>query len=389
MLKKFLQLLCGNSFLKNKSYNELIYFYSYFDSSTGGASEYGKFIKEYFGNLSQFTKISIFSETDNSGKIKKFIANNIYFNQVLAPFHSRKNNSNKLHLFIKQNIQIFFLIFKFIFSSFFVKDKKKIVIMFHCCFFSTISIYAPLIYLIKNLSRKKIIFVCDFRDRGFTKFININSFHSGISSSKNITHFIESRGLDNFTHIPIPFYRKSSIRKYNLSNYGISSKYIFSTIGINFNKGLHILLEAFSKLKCKDIKLVLCGKDVNNEYILLSDNFKHNLIYLGEVDNDEVRYLMSMSELVIIPSSIEGMSRTGLEAIDVKSKVLIPNNLFELKKNNPSFVINPYSSLNIHAKLKEHLKNKSPSLKYDLTLHDPEAIFHKYSNYFNYLLKSF
>ena len=115
--------------------------------------------------------------------------------------------------------------------------------------------------------------------------------------------------------------------------YGLSKgDYICTVSRLTAEKGLHYLIEAYNKIKT-DKKLVIAGDTSDtDEYVayikqMAGDN--PNIIFTGFISGDILKEIYSNAYIVAVPSDIEGMSISLLEALAYGNAVLcsdIPEN---------------------------------------------------------------
>lgn len=117
-------------------------------------------------------------------------------------------------------------------------------------------------------------------------------------------------------------------KKYGLTKDG----YICSVSRLTSEKGIHYLIEAYNSVKT-DKKLVIAGDTSDtDEYVatlkqMAADN--PNIIFTGFITGDTLKEIYSNAYLVALPSDIEGMSLSLLEALAYGNAVLcsdIPEN---------------------------------------------------------------
>jgi glycosyltransferase involved in cell wall biosynthesis len=106
------------------------------------------------------------------------------------------------------------------------------------------------------------------------------------------------------------------------------NEYYLSLGRITPEKGIHYLIEAYKKTKIKK-KLVIAGGDASNkEYInelkLLAKDDKR-IVFTGFVDEEKSNELYSNSYAFILPSDLEGMANTLLEAMSFGNCCLVSN----------------------------------------------------------------
>jgi len=109
--------------------------------------------------------------------------------------------------------------------------------------------------------------------------------------------------------------------------YGLEKdSYILSLGRIVPEKGLHYLINAFKKCDT-DKKLVIAGaaesnRDYYNELLALADG-DDRIIFTGYVVGDEIRELYSNAYIFALPSNLEGMANSLLEAMSFGNCCLI------------------------------------------------------------------
>lgn len=135
-------------------------------------------------------------------------------------------------------------------------------------------------------------------------------------------------------------------------------------------KGFHYLIDAYLKLNT-DIKLVIAGELTNSEYcIKLKEQAKNNqnIIFTGFVDGDVKQELFSNAFAYVIPSDLEGMSISLLEALSYGCHVLASNipentNIYDeeisfFEKGDVDSLVDALQIIKPHS---EELKNKQIS----------------------------
>ena len=117
------------------------------------------------------------------------------------------------------------------------------------------------------------------------------------------------------------------------SLYGLSKNgYICIVSRLTAEKGVHYLIDAYNKIKT-DKKLVIAGDTSDtDEYVkMLKEKAAGNpdIIFTGFISGDTLAEIYSNAYLVTLPSDIEGMSLSLLEALAYGNAVLcsdIPEN---------------------------------------------------------------
>lgn len=128
-----------------------------------------------------------------------------------------------------------------------------------------------------------------------------------------------------------------------IKQYGLcGNDYILFAGRLVREKGVHYLIEAYKQLKT-DLKLVVTG-DAGHERVYKSELYKladgnKNVIFTGFVTGKTLRELFSNCYVFVLPSEIEGLSTTLLEAMSYGNCCLvsdIPENIEAL--NNFGYI---------------------------------------------------
>ena len=150
------------------------------------------------------------------------------------------------------------------------------------------------------------------------------------------------------------------------SKYGLDkNSYFLFLARIVEEKGLHYLIEAYNSQKFKH-KLIVAGSESNSmKYFmdmkeLAKDN--PNIVFTGFVTGDELHELFSNAFVYVLPSDIEGMAMSLLEAIGHK-KVCLVSDIPENKIAKENIVYFKKSSVPDLIKQLKELDNKEVSFK--------------------------
>ena len=142
------------------------------------------------------------------------------------------------------------------------------------------------------------------------------------------TYNRETTLIHNGIEKPEKKYAKAITELYGLSK----NDYICSVSRLTAEKGIHYLIDAFNNVKT-DKKLVIAGDTSDtDEYVEMlkqkaADN--PNIIFTGFISGDVLKEIYSNAYFVAVPSDIEGMSLSLLEALAYGNTVLcsdIPEN---------------------------------------------------------------
>lgn len=205
----------------------------------------------------------------------------------------------------------------------------------------------------------------------FTKYIDII-----VTNSKFTQKIIKKKlNCDSIIIYPgVDFKIKIKKIRNNLLDKSIKEdNKIILSIGVYKRKGIEYGLIAFSKLlkKYPSIKYVIIGKTDKsyfNKMIKLTKqlNIQENVIFLGELDEEEVNYCYNLADFVLVPSIVEPFGIVLIEAAIFK-KPIIASNLCSIRETlidkKTGILVNPKDSDSIFNALEYLLKNKKISKK--------------------------
>ena len=142
-------------------------------------------------------------------------------------------------------------------------------------------------------------------------------------------YFKQTYGRDTvLIHNGIDKPHKKEINKIS-KMYGLSkNEYICTVSRLTAEKGIHYIIDAYNNIKT-DKKLVIAGDTSDtDEYVTLlkkkaADN--PNIIFTGFISGEPLCELFSNAYMVAVPSDIEGMSLSLLEALAYGNAVLSSN----------------------------------------------------------------
>lgn len=104
--------------------------------------------------------------------------------------------------------------------------------------------------------------------------------------------------------------------------------YILAVSSLSYQKNFHSLIQAYSQLDCKDVKLYLVGA-INNNFSknnLLEDIYNNpQIAFLGRVDDEDLVKLYSGAQCFVYPSLYEGFGIPPLEAQACGCPVIVSN----------------------------------------------------------------
>lgn len=201
--------------------------------------------------------------------------------------------------------------------------------------------------------------------------------------SKNMKEYIDTRYHTNsvlFANgIDKPEYHKPEIimKKYSLEK----DNYILSLGRIVPEKGIHYLINAYRKCKT-DKKLVIAGgaesnKDYYNQLLELAKG-DERIIFTGFVVGQEIQELYSNAFIFVLPSNLEGMANSLLEAMSYSNCCLIsdiPENTEVV--NDKAEWFKKGDEISLQGKLQKLLDN--PKVVQEYKSNAGEYILKKYS----------
>ncbi len=203
-------------------------------------------------------------------------------------------------------------------------------------------------YMAKNATH--LIAVSESTKKDLVKLFNV--------SPKKISVVHEAVNSDLF--------HKRELAEINLvkKEFGLTKPYLLFVGTIQPRKNLINLIEAFSKLKIKNLDLVLVGKAgwLFEEIYQAPKNFgvEERVKFLGYVSEDKLPALYSGAEIFVYPSFYEGFGLPILEAMACGVPVLASNtaSIPEVSGGN-ALLVNPNKVSEIASGLETLVKNKS------------------------------
>lgn len=179
----------------------------------------------------------------------------------------------------------------------------------------------------------------------FGEYATAKFAHKTINVSKNLVGYYRDKYNLETEYIPNgidrPDILKSSVirQKYGLESEG----YILFLSRLTPEKGAHYLIDAYNRI-ATDKKLVIAGGESHADYYEsqlwhMAENNK-NIIFTGFVRDQELSELYSNAYLYVLPSSVEGLPISLLEAMSYGNCCLvsdIPENMAVISTMGYSF----------------------------------------------------
>lgn len=163
---------------------------------------------------------------------------------------------------------------------------------------------------------------------------------------------------DNF--FPCEESKKREIKK----RLNLPSRYILFVGRLNVRKNIRTLLEAYTLLKDKSIKVVIVGGENAKVYNLKKEvvrlNISEDVIKLGYVSNQNLYEILAASEVFVFPTFAEGFGLPPLEAMKSGVPTIVSNTTSMPEVcGDASLYFNPNSSTELAETLTSLLQNKT------------------------------
>ena len=234
----------------------------------------------------------------------------------------------------------------------------------------------------------------------FGEYASAKFPHATINVSSNLVKYYKEKYNISTTYIPNGIERQVIIepniilKKYSLRK----DDYILFLARLVPEKGAHYLIEAYKSLNTNK-KLVVAGgtshsdKYVKELYDLAEDN--NNIIFTGFVKGKELAELYSNAYVYVLPSDIEGLPISLLEAMSYGNCCLvsdIPENTSVIESFGYSFIRGDVNDLsNVLSKLIEKKEDveriKSNVQEYVLLNYSWEEIANSTLNFYKEIIK--
>ena len=166
--------------------------------------------------------------------------------------------------------------------------------------------------------------------------------HKVTAVSRVLKEYYEQKFGINVHYIPTGINEINSRVPNKILEYGLNKDtYILFACRLVPDKGAHYLINAFNELKT-DKKLVIAGDAAyaDNYINRIKQKANKNTLFLGFVTGELLEELFSNAYLYVLPSEIEGLSISLLEAMNYGNCVLvsdIPENLEALNGHGYTF----------------------------------------------------
>lgn len=139
-----------------------------------------------------------------------------------------------------------------------------------------------------------------------------------------------------------------------------SAHHVFICVAnLHKNKGHHLLLEAFERLRNPQLKLLLVGEGEERARLLQQrENLeqKNNIVFLGK--REDVPLLLKNSDTFVLPTFFEGMSNAMLEAMASRALIVtsdIPENKELITHNENGLLFSVGNTESLTAALRQSL----------------------------------
>ncbi len=142
-------------------------------------------------------------------------------------------------------------------------------------------------------------------------------------SMNRIIHYFGNKKKISYIYNSIPFYLKENLNKYQEKKIG---KYFLYVGNVKPHKGIDVLIDAFKKLNNPEYDLIIVGK--KDSFKTSLNNFDENnahIKFTGFVSDEELYSYMNNARALIQPSRYEGFGIPPLEALYLKTPVILSN----------------------------------------------------------------
>lgn len=160
-----------------------------------------------------------------------------------------------------------------------------------------------------------------------------------------------NQGIDKNKLVVIP-YGCDTTRFYPMNKKSDGTFRVIYVGSLCVRKGVTYLIDAFKKIECKNIELVLIGK-IEKGLEHLVDNLPSNIKYIEYVPNNKLNEYYSNSNLFILPSLSDSFSLATLEAMASGLPIIVTENV-----GAKDFVQNDVNGYIVPIKNSEALKEK-------------------------------
>lgn len=224
--------------------------------------------------------------------------------------------------------------------------------------------------------------------------------HKTISVSESITKYYNKEYGNNTVFVPNGIDDKKNIDAIEITKkYGIErNEYILFLARLVPEKGVHYLIDAYNKLNTNKKLVIAGGSSHSDDYVnkineMAKDN--PNIIMTGFVSGNILEELFSNAYMYVLPSEIEGLPISLLEAMSYGNCCLVSDieqNLeviqsygysFENKNSDDLYdklkelLENEHKILGVKAKVKEYVNNK---YNWDKVSDDTEIVYKALNN---------
>ena len=306
--------------------------------------EYDNSIKlNIFDLIGFFTKNNLLSNLRLKKKLKNFQPNIVYihntwFKANLGIFKILKSNEAKVYLKLhnfRYNCSRFFLASNHVESENFCKacnfknENKYFNKYYDNSYLKSffLILYSKKLFKIIQSSEIKILLITDFHKEFLNKL--------GVDSSKLFIYY-------NPINLP-----KVNIQKRNLSNYFIYAG------RVEYEKGVDMLLETWTKAELKEFSLKIIGSGILLQELKNRFNSK-NIEYLGEISNSRVLTEISNARAVVTATMLyEGQPRLLCEASSLGVPSIFPSfgGMIEFFPDNYELSYEQYNYIDLFEKL--------------------------------------
>jgi glycosyltransferase involved in cell wall biosynthesis len=316
---------------------KILLFCPVYEPYAGGGGQYFPLLSKNLADLSRISRIFVFTEwhTDRPLVEKR---NKIVILRIFPKRDNAENLSKPMSIlnYLVTNLLIIFCVLVFGWKS------NVIITRYHW----------PLVLFVLPWLRSWLRFKTFFDLRAVLENVNYLRqikqadavFCNALAVKSQADKYIKSNLPKIHIVNPIDLPKVKNVNKSVYNNQNLRSwekkKFVLFCGNIHPRKSPLELIRAFlvfEQLVAEDVYLVFVGKNhMGSEFTKLEQS-NEKIVFLGAQTRNDCLKLMNLSQIVALPSKIEGIPRTCLEALSLKKKVLLPACVDEFLVSDKAF----------------------------------------------------
>lgn len=350
--------------------------------TTGGAATYYALLAEGLLASGEVAKVTLITERV-SGRPNLELKNGGCLRIIRMFPHRAGRHLGRLSLYWRyalQNLQ-------YVLLPWIVARIKPDIMLVH----SSLHIYPNALHPLIRWFSHRFPVVADVRDQQLpvSRMRQLDCYTALIVCSLNVkTHISRSSVLEaKTTHIPViqeHITNDRSALSQTLAKYGLKNRcYLLFSGLIKQAKGVGLLLDTFSELCARgfDAELVLAGFSKDDDLMRQAINTPR-VRTIGALPREELLDLMSGALMNINMSASEGMPRTSLEAMALRTKVLLPSGIPEFEQYCPNAIVRSHQPQEVADQIQALLAGHDHGQSYPIGMHDSRVIMGRYVELF-------